>query len=152
MCFLFFLFSLSLFLLFFFFSSRRRHTRCALVTGVQTCALPICIRRGGDRLQRCAGETITECRAPCSVEAAIGRVKGPDFDAAPLQPWHPGGVRAEARPACTAERQDSGVRPGDDPAGGCVERIAAVLETRPAVAGEKLHAARFKVAEPSAQK
>src|SRR3546814_11296233 len=26
----------------FCFSSRRRHTRCALVTGVQTCALPIC--------------------------------------------------------------------------------------------------------------
>src|SRR3546814_10839123 len=25
----------------FFFSSRRRHTRCALVTGVHTCALPI---------------------------------------------------------------------------------------------------------------
>src|SRR3546814_9957293 len=31
---------LSLFTLF-FFSSRRRHTSCALVTGVQTCALPI---------------------------------------------------------------------------------------------------------------
>src|SRR3546814_4558088 len=30
-----------LFVCFFFFSSRRRHTRCALVTGVQTCALPI---------------------------------------------------------------------------------------------------------------
>src|SRR3546814_3837365 len=27
-----------------FFSSRRRHTRCALVTGVQTCALPIYMR------------------------------------------------------------------------------------------------------------
>src|SRR3546814_15455053 len=27
-----------------FFSSRRRHTICALVTGVQTCALPICAR------------------------------------------------------------------------------------------------------------
>src|SRR3546814_6532013 len=26
---------------FVFFSCRRRHTRCALVTGVQTCALPI---------------------------------------------------------------------------------------------------------------
>src|SRR3546814_9135128 len=26
-----------------FLSSRRRHTRCALVTGVQTCALPICL-------------------------------------------------------------------------------------------------------------
>src|SRR3546814_3677917 len=33
----------------FFFSSRRRHTRCALVTGVQTCALPICGRRGWRR-------------------------------------------------------------------------------------------------------
>src|SRR3546814_6638364 len=33
------------YLFFFFFSSRRRHTRCALVTGVQTCALPIlCVR------------------------------------------------------------------------------------------------------------
>src|SRR3546814_2967639 len=30
-------------LIFFFFSSRRRHTRCALVTGVQTCAPPISI-------------------------------------------------------------------------------------------------------------
>src|SRR3546814_1056004 len=30
-----------MFFLCFFFSSRRRHTRCALVTGVQTCALPI---------------------------------------------------------------------------------------------------------------
>src|SRR3546814_8600856 len=33
-----------MFLLSFFFSSRRRHTRCALVTGVQTCALPISFR------------------------------------------------------------------------------------------------------------
>src|SRR3546814_1524565 len=32
---------LFVFLFLFFFSSRRRHTRCALVTGVQTCALPI---------------------------------------------------------------------------------------------------------------
>src|SRR3546814_1856234 len=31
--------------MFLFFSSRRRHTRCALVTGVQTCALPICAHR-----------------------------------------------------------------------------------------------------------
>src|SRR3546814_17940018 len=34
-------FSLELLFVFFFCSSRRRHTRCALVTGVQTCALPI---------------------------------------------------------------------------------------------------------------
>src|SRR3546814_5943426 len=31
----------------FFFSSRRRHTRCALVTGVQTCALPISLEGAG---------------------------------------------------------------------------------------------------------
>src|SRR3546814_10325152 len=35
-------------LCFFFFSSRRRHTRCALVTGVQTCALPISFLTGAD--------------------------------------------------------------------------------------------------------
>src|SRR3546814_4287850 len=39
---------------YFFFESKRRHTRCALVTGVQTCALPICSEEGrneeeGDR-------------------------------------------------------------------------------------------------------
>src|SRR3546814_3700015 len=41
--------SVTVLLFFFFFSSRRRHTRCALATGVQTCALPICDRddRGG---------------------------------------------------------------------------------------------------------
>src|SRR3546814_10886541 len=34
----------------FFFSSGRRHTRCALVTGVQTCALPILeVEARGDR-------------------------------------------------------------------------------------------------------
>src|SRR3546814_9331152 len=36
----------------FFFSSRRRHTRCALVTGVQTCALPIFSAMSADDLKR----------------------------------------------------------------------------------------------------
>src|SRR3546814_6625211 len=48
----------------FFFSSRRRHTICALVTGVQTCALPISAplllgddgARCGDTACRCAVE------------------------------------------------------------------------------------------------
>src|SRR3546814_10713079 len=39
----------------FFFSSRRRHTRCALVTGVQTCALPICLPFGQSSSRRNAG-------------------------------------------------------------------------------------------------
>src|SRR3546814_3880485 len=36
----------------FFFSSRRRHTRCALVTGVQTCALPISDLATHERVRR----------------------------------------------------------------------------------------------------
>src|SRR3546814_10027912 len=36
--------------LLFFFSSRRRHTRCALVTGVQTCALPISVPSEGAKV------------------------------------------------------------------------------------------------------
>src|SRR3546814_4097513 len=43
----------------FFFSSRRRHTRCALVTGVQTCALPISKPRSvGDRYAMRGGEHV----------------------------------------------------------------------------------------------
>src|SRR3546814_10577154 len=37
----------------FFFSSIRRHTSCALVTGVQTCALPICGRRASSNGTGC---------------------------------------------------------------------------------------------------
>src|SRR3546814_128423 len=42
----------------FLFSSIRRHTRCALVTGVQTCALPICNVDEGATVQ--GGSTITQ--------------------------------------------------------------------------------------------
>src|SRR3546814_12391538 len=42
----------ALFLFCFFFSSRRRHTRCALVTGVQTCALPIFMLRESEMARR----------------------------------------------------------------------------------------------------
>src|SRR3546814_7220195 len=45
------------FIVSFFFSSRRRHTRCALVTGVQTCALPISTEQTfelGDHLDEAA--------------------------------------------------------------------------------------------------
>src|SRR3546814_5182620 len=55
----------SLFLLvrLFFFSSRRRHTSCALVTGVQTCALPISPRaRGNPGGPRAAGPRLLDAR------------------------------------------------------------------------------------------
>src|SRR3546814_5998144 len=55
-----------LFYFLFFFSSRRRHTRCALVTGVQTCALPICQRIGADA----AGQSLRHFEADGGVDAA----------------------------------------------------------------------------------
>src|SRR3546814_757047 len=44
----------------FFFSSRRRHTRCTLVTGVQTCALPISGLRHQDGLLDAVGVHVLE--------------------------------------------------------------------------------------------
>src|SRR3546814_9469709 len=44
-------------MMFYFFSSRRRHTRCALVTGVQTCALPISAKRNDPDSRRHVAET-----------------------------------------------------------------------------------------------
>src|SRR3546814_4481552 len=82
--------------MFFFFSSRRRHTRCALVTGVQTCALPICLRAGAVFLPLNTAYTPVEiayflgdaepvlfvCRpetrdalAPVARQAGVGRVE-----------------------------------------------------------------------------
>src|SRR3546814_2196705 len=49
----------------FFFSSRRRHTRCALVTGVQTCALPICEASIMMNIQEIA--TLVQYRLPVKV-------------------------------------------------------------------------------------
>src|SRR3546814_960107 len=44
----------------FFFSSRRRHTRCALVTGVQTCALPIYANQGQILVTDCLLQTLDD--------------------------------------------------------------------------------------------
>src|SRR3546814_14314820 len=53
----------------FFFSSRRRHTRCALVTGVQTCALPI--YHAGHRLA--AGIAVLAQQRRAAVAAVAAR-------------------------------------------------------------------------------
>src|SRR3546814_7061290 len=60
---------------FVFFSSRRRHTRCALVTGVQTCALPICswafaARSWGD--EQPAAKTVKNAR---QAKGLVGRIE-----------------------------------------------------------------------------
>src|SRR3546814_13368873 len=47
----------------FFFSSRRRHTRCALVTGVQTCALPIYLAEHNVRVLPLHGELAIDAQS-----------------------------------------------------------------------------------------
>src|SRR3546814_3882817 len=54
-----------------FFSSRRRHTRCALVTGVQTCSLPILYRAVDKR-----GDTIDFYLSPTRSAKASKRFLG----------------------------------------------------------------------------
>src|SRR3546814_1215322 len=74
----------------FFFSSRRRHTRCALVTGVQTCALPISRvtatdRRKGKSLATFNEEwvgTDTDALAATSPNRLVDRIRVPVFFAA----------------------------------------------------------------------
>src|SRR3546814_3292459 len=62
----------------FFFSSRRRHTRCALVTGVQTCALPISRLADGDAgdIDPAAIKRFHSGREAAAFDAADDRSRG----------------------------------------------------------------------------
>src|SRR3546814_10610117 len=53
----------TVFVVVFFFSSRRRHTRCALVTGVQTCALPIFHQASGRAVKFAAFSRLRPARS-----------------------------------------------------------------------------------------
>src|SRR5213082_3694397 len=68
--FLYLWFNVFFFFFFFFFSSRRRHTRLCQVTGVQTCALPICAGASGARA-RCVSRRLLEEQG-ARVQGAIG--------------------------------------------------------------------------------
>src|SRR3546814_7104651 len=71
----------------YFFSIRRRHTRCALVTGVQTCALPISLRAAKP------GDTVLvtgTCRESVNVTAEMVRIVLHGQMKATIQ--HPGGA------------------------------------------------------------
>src|SRR3546814_4002747 len=75
----------------FFFSSRRRHTICALVTGVQTCALPILLvhaHAAGDAVHDDA-ETLHDWKCSCCIMVCPA---GPDA-----------GRTAEAKPGTVSE-------------------------------------------------
>src|SRR3546814_9034799 len=74
-------------LVFFFFSSRRRHTRCALVTGVQTCALPISAEKDGraDRPTACRPHRLWTSR-PLAPRPGMCRSSGVFQARLPLAP------------------------------------------------------------------
>src|SRR3546814_1886483 len=57
------------------FSSRRRHTRCALVTGVQTCALPIYAEMARHYGTTCLPTRPRKPRDKAKVEACVGIVE-----------------------------------------------------------------------------
>src|SRR3546814_6344915 len=81
----------------FFFSSRKRHTRCALVTGVQTCALPILPR--------------AELRPTLVRLLALLRDKTPTAAVVPIKPGRKSAARKpaleEASPAPEATPQEA---------------------------------------------
>src|SRR3546814_18932609 len=60
------------FVLFVFFSSRRRHTRCALVTGVQTCALPIFFALGTIDGLAARARVLDDALEPARIAIEIG--------------------------------------------------------------------------------
>src|SRR3546814_9844302 len=98
-----------LFIVYFFFSSRRRHTRCALVTGVQTCALPIlpAAGRGDSRMDPVGGDRTHRARG-LYVDGAAGDLRlgpGSAGSSLPLAPvLHRGGVPV-VHPASSEERR-----------------------------------------------
>src|SRR3546814_10834421 len=74
---------------FFVCSSRRRHTRCALVTGVQTCALPIFLTGAAPTqprrivsLNTCADQYVLALADPAQIAALSPYGHDPELSAA----------------------------------------------------------------------
>src|SRR3546814_1408141 len=98
----------------FFFSSRRRHTRCALVTGVQTCALPI----SGSRPSPWAPAPPNPARAPPRDRSGRARRQGRRSDIGASQDHFPSdGARARAVLSAKAAYMASLERRADAKAG-----------------------------------
>src|SRR3546814_3379701 len=116
---------------FFFFSSRTRHTRCALVTGVQTCALPI--SQGWVRIYHDpvvgALPALTGNTLAAKARALHMRLQAKNLRAtslAAVQEW----LKAEEHRADPAER----LRPHAPQARGDFDLFAADLNIPPAIA------------------
>src|SRR3546814_17650205 len=117
----------------FFFTSKRRHTRCALVTGVQTCALPIPGPSGSARRSpRCR-----RARAPATIRGAGGgaaphvpahgrpmpdRTARPETEA-PAHRLRPQGSGVPAATPCHPDRSDTRVTAVPKGSAPCRDRV-----------------------------
>src|SRR3546814_5602606 len=122
-----------------FFSSRRRHTRCALGTGVQTCALPILDGRNRALIE--AGRALhLDYSAPgadmvaANINGEASRVRGTSF-AAPFvagrlyRHLQQASITA-AMQALAAEARDLGKRGPDGTYGRGPDRKSTRLNSR----------------------
>src|SRR3546814_9431387 len=118
----------------FFFSSRRRNTSCALVTGVQTCALPISrpgLLRGPPRLDRgrpqpYGGEPAGDLRRPLA-PVLVQQVQGLPLCALHGDRPEPGGDLSGRRDPRPAVRPAPAERPGSAGMGEGRRRAATEL-------------------------
>src|SRR3546814_10232103 len=85
-----------------FFSSRRRHTRCALVTGVQTCALPISGAASGIGLALAQG-LLDQGRRVLALDVQQERI---DAARSSLRVRHPDQLRLETLDVTDENRSD----------------------------------------------
>src|SRR3546814_12521580 len=93
----------------FFFSSRRRHTRCALVTGVQTCALPILLGTEPSRMWKTFAAEVLEFAQDAEIEFVVflGAMLADVPHTRPIATFA-SSEHAEARTAFGIERPSSG--------------------------------------------
>src|SRR3546814_10709543 len=100
----------------FFFSSRRRHTRCALVTGVQTCALPIWLDLPIERFGDPAAGVIGEHEPPAARAAGAVRRCASTIPARD-EAGSAAGIRPPRNPrtAATARAETMHLRPQEHP-------------------------------------
>ena len=121
----------------------------------------------GHRFQRVAGKACGEVLAPAGasrrvprrdLETAVRRAQGRQLDAGLLQPWHPGAVRAQPRPAGTTECEHQHVGAHAGFALGRAEAqqprprgVGRRLPAQPAVAHVELHTLGTQPVQPGTQ-
>src|SRR3546814_12262318 len=120
---------------FFFFSSRRRHTRCALVTGVQTCALPIsAINRKQQEFRNVADQFGIEWRKEAkagdarekeAVAAVMARLDKLEAEAQAKEEAGPVKQKAQSRCGRTPTTRTEAARVGEECVSKCKYRWQA---------------------------